>query len=264
MSAATDIHPSAVIEPGAELGPGVVVGPFCHIGPAAKIHDNTKLHSHVVVMGRTTLGAGSEVYPGTVLGAPPQDIKYKNEPTSLEIGANAMIREHVTMHVASVGGDGVTHVGHSCTFMVGAHVAHDCKVEDRVMLINHAVLGGHVHVGEGAVIGGNSAVHQYVRVGMGAMIGGMSGIEGDVIPYGMAKGDRAWLQGLNWVGLERRGFTPEQIKEMRRFYKELFVGTTPFADRLAAVRKKHAKSELVKPILDFLAVPGHRELCRPQ
>ncbi len=259
----TAIHSSTIIEKGAQIGAGVDIGAFCHISAGAKIGDGAKLHSHVVVMNDVTIGAGCEIYPGAVLGGAPQDVKYKGEPTRLEIGAKCMIREHVTMHIASVGGDGATRVGEGCMFMAGSHVAHDCQVGDRVILINHAVLGGHVQVGEGVMVGGNSAVHQFVRIGQGAMIGGMTGVEGDVIPFGMVTGDRAALQGLNWVGLERRGFTPQQIRDMRRFYKELFEGDTPFAERLAAAKAAWGGNELTKPILDFVDTPHRRSLCLP-
>lgn len=261
---AADIHPSSVIERGAEIGTDVLIGPFCHIGAQAKIGDGSKLHSHVVVTGRTQIGANAEIYPGAVLGGAPQDVKYKGEETRLEIGTHAIIREHVTMHIASVGGDGITRVGNHCMFMAGAHVAHDCQVADKVIMINHAVLGGHVQIAEGAMIGGNSAVHQYVRIGQGAMIGGMTGVEGDVIPFGLVMGDRASLQGLNWVGLERRGFGKTEIMQLRKFYKALFEGAGPFAERLAAAQKEYASHALAQPILEFLASPSRRSLCLPE
>lgn len=260
----TNIHPSAVIEAGAQIGAGVEIGPFCHISAAAKIGDGCQLHAHVTVMNNTRLGVNCKIFPGAVLGAPPQDTKYRGEPARLEIGANNIIREHVTMHVASVGGDGVTRVGAGGMFMAGSHVAHDCTVGDRVVMINHAVLGGHVQVGDDTMIGGNSAVHQHVRIGAGTMVGGMTGVEQDVIPYGMVTGDRAHLHSLNWTGLSRRGFDDAQIKELRRFYKALFEGTAPFAQRLADARAAYADSALAKPILDFIAQPSKRGLCLPE
>jgi len=264
MSAQNNIHPSAVIEKGAEIGNSVAIGPFCHIGAQAKVGDGVRLHANVVVMNNTIIGTACEIFPGAVLGGTPQDTKYKGEATRLEIGAYNIIREHVTMHIASVGGDGTTRVGDHCMFMAGAHVAHDCQVGNKVIMINHAVLGGHVQIADGAMIGGNSAVHQFVRIGMGAMVGGMTGVEGDVIPFGMVIGDRASLQGLNWVGLERRGFTPAQLKDMRRFYKELFEGDSPLAERLAAAQKNWGGNELIKPILDFVDTPHRRSLCLPE
>ena len=264
MAPAVNIHSSAVVEPGAQIGAGVQIGPFCHIGAQVCIGDRSKLHAHVVMMNRVSIGADCEIFPCAVLGAPPQDVKYRGDPTALEIGDNNIIREHVTMHIASTGGDGATRVGNGGMFMAASHLAHDCLVGNNVILINHAILGGHVQVGDGAMIGGNSAVHQYVRIGAGAMIGGMTGVEGDVIPYGMVVGDRARLHGLNWVGLERRGFTSAQIREMRRFYKALFEGSGALADRLAAAKKTWAGNALTQPILDFVDSPHRRNLCLPE
>lgn len=264
MSSKINIHPSSIIETGADIGIGVSIGPFCHIGSKAKIGDNSRLHSHVVVMNETSIGTGCDIYPGAVLGGAPQDVKYKDQPARLEIGDNTIIREHVTMHIASVGGNGLTRVGMGGMFMAGSHIAHDCQVGDRVVMINHAVLGGHVQVGDDSMIGGNSAVHQHVRIGIGAMVGGMTGVEQDVIPYGMATGDRAHLHSLNWTGLSRRGFDDAQIKELRRVYKALFEGTAPFAQRLAAARATYVDSALAKPILEFIAQPSKRGLCLPE
>lgn len=263
MMVGSIIHPTTIIEPGAEIGAGVQIGPFCHIGARVKIGEHSKLHSRVTIMNHVRIGAHAEIYPGTVLGAPPQDTKYKGEDTALEIGDHCLMRENVTMHIASVGGSGVTRVGNHCSFFVNAHVAHDCTLGDHVTMINNTVLGGHVRLEDYVTIGGNSAVHQHVRVGFGAMLGGMSGLRGDLIPYGIAHGDLAMLEGLNWVGLERRGFTSAQVREMRRFYRDLFLQDGVFAERLATAREKYAANDLIKPILDFMATPSHRELCRP-
>lgn len=260
---AANIHPSSVIEKGAEIGRDVSIGPFCHIGAQAKIGDGCKLHSHIAVMNDTSIGANAEIYPGTVLGAPPQDTKYKGEPTSLIIGANVLMREHVTMHIGSVGGDGTTRVGNHCMFMVNAHVAHDCRVGNHVTMINNTVLGGHVELGDYAIIGGNSAVHQHVRVGTGAMMGGMSALRADLIPFGMMAGGDGALRGLNVIGLERRGFAPEQIKTLRKVYQRIFKGEGNFAERFAAAQSEFSKEESARIILDFIASRGKREICMP-
>lgn len=261
---ATVIHPSSVIEPGAQIGAGVFIGPFCHIGPKVKIGDNSKLHSHVVMMNDVTLGAQAEIYPGTVLGAPGQDTKYKGEPARLEIGTHCLMREHVTMHIASVGGDGVTRVGNHCMFMVNAHVAHDCVVGNHVTMINNTVLGGHVTLGDYVIIGGNSAVHQNVRVGTGAMLGGLSALRADLIPYGMAVGDMAVLRGLNLVGLSRRGFTDAQIKVLRKVYQQIFKGDGTFSERFASAQAMYGNDDAARITLDFIAARGKRELCLPE
>lgn len=258
------IHPSSIIEPGAQIGAGVTIGPFCHIGPQAKIGDHSKLHSRVTIMNDVTIGMNAEIYPGTVLGAPAQDKKYKDEPARLEIGTHCLMRENVTMHIASVGGDGVTRVGNHCVFMVNAHVAHDCVVGNHVTMINNSLLGGHVQAGDYAMIGGNAAVHQHVRIGTGAMLGGLSALRADLIPYGMAVGDMASLRGLNLVGLSRRGFTDAQIKVLRKVYQQIFKGAGNFSERLAGAQAIYGKDEAARITLDFIASRGKRELCLPE
>ncbi len=255
------IHPTAVIESGAQLDQGVIVGPYCHIGAKAVLQSNVKLHSHVVVAGRTTVGANSNIYPFAMLGGPPQDTKYKGEDTALVIGNNTLIREYATMHIASVSGDGVTRIGNNCMFMVGAHVAHDCQVGNHVLLTNNATLGGHVQVGNYVVIGGLSAVHQHARVGAYAMVGGMTGVEGDVIPYAMAKGDRAQLNGLNVIGLERRGFSKHDIMLIRRVYQYLFENkSATFAERLAQVKEEQGQNVRIAYLLEFIETRDRRSL----
>ncbi|HCM84465.1 MAG TPA: acyl-ACP--UDP-N-acetylglucosamine O-acyltransferase [Alphaproteobacteria bacterium] len=265
MNAANIIHPSSVIEPGAQIGTGVFIGPFCHIGPKVKIGDHSKLHSHVTMMNDVTLGSHAEIYPGAVLGAPGQDTKYKGEPARLEIGTHALMRENVTMHIASVGGDGVTRIGNHCMFMVNAHVAHDCVLGNHVTMINNTVLGGHVQLGDYVIVGGNSAVHQHVRIGTGAMVGGMTAVRGDLIPFGMVMGDEGGgLRGLNIIGLQRRGYTDVQIKMLRKVYQRIFKGDGTFADRFAAVQAEYGGDELARIVIDFIANRGKRELCLPE
>ena len=182
------IHPSAIIDPAATIGESVHVGPFCVIGPDVSLGEGVKLHSHVVVEGRTHIGKGGEIFPFASIGHAPQDLKYKGEPSRLEIGDNCRIREHVTMNPGTEGGGMLTKVGDNCLFMASSHVAHDCKVGNNVIMANNATLAGHVEVGDFAIIGGLAAVQQFVRIGPHAMIGGMSGIVNDVIPYGMVAG----------------------------------------------------------------------------
>jgi len=252
MSAQNNIHPSAVIEKGAEIGNSVAIGPFCHIGAQAKVGDGVRLHANVVVMNNTIIGTACEIFPGAVLGGTPQDTKYKGEATRLEIGAHNIIREHVTMHIASVGGDGTTRVGDHCMFMAGAHVAHDCQVGNKVIMINHAVLGGHVQIADGAMIGGNSAVHQFVRIGMGAMVGGMTGVEGDVIPFGMAHGPLADLIGLNVIGMRRRGAAKADVQRVRSAYQALFFGEGEFRTRVDRVSEEYSGDPLGGRIIEFI------------
>lgn len=259
------IHPSSVVDPAARLGSGVVIGPFCVVGPDVELGDGVRLTSHVVVEGRTRIGEGTVVYPFASLGHPPQDLKFKGELSELIIGRHNRIRENVTMNPGTEGGGMVTKVGDHGLFMVGSHVAHDCIVGDHVILANNATLGGHVTVGDYAILGGLSAVHQFVRIGSHAMIGGMSGVENDVIPYGLVMGERAKLAGLNLVGLERRGFTKDEVRGLRAAYKMLFApaGDT-FASRLEEVSREYEGQTLVAQILAFIRDKSSRPLLQPR
>ncbi len=263
-SANTEIHAAAIVDPAAEIGAGVQIGPYCVVGPQVKIENGARLIAHIVVDGRTHIGAGTVVYPFASLGSRPQDLKYKGEPSTLEIGANNQIREYVTMNPGTEGGGMVTRVGDNCLFMVGAHVAHDCVIGNHVILANNATLAGHVTVGDYAIIGGLAAVHQYVRIGEHAMIGGMSGVENDVIPYGAVKGDRAHLAGLNLVGLERRGFGREDIRALRSAYRMLFANEGTMAERLEEVAQLYKKEEHIKSVVDFIRSRASRALCQPK
>lgn len=261
---ASQIHPTAVIEDGAEIGADVVIGPFCCVGPEVVLEDGVRLVSHVVVAGRTRIGARTVVYPFASLGHQPQDLKYRGEPSELAIGADCRIREHVTINPGTEGGGMLTRVGDGCLLMVGAHVAHDCMVGNQVILANNATLGGHVVVGDNAILGGLSAVHQFVRIGAHAMIGGMSGVENDVIPYGLVMGDRARLSGLNLVGLERRGFAKEDIRALRTAYRMLFAPDGTMAERLEEVAGAFAHSPVVCDVVAFIRCRSNRALCQPQ
>ncbi len=257
------IHPTALLDPAALLGAHVSIGPYCVVGPEVQLGDGVQLMAHVVVDGDTSIGTGTVVYPFTSLGLPPQDLKYKGEKSSLVIGARNTIREHVTMNPGTEGGGMVTRVGDDCLFMVGAHVAHDCQVGNHVILANNATLAGHVTVGDYAILGGLSAVHQFVRIGAHAMVGGMSAVENDVIPYGLVKGERAHLAGLNIVGLERRGFEREAIHTLRNAYRMLFASEGTMVERLEDVAELYPNQELIHQILDFIRTRSSRAICQP-
>ncbi|WP_207458498.1 acyl-ACP--UDP-N-acetylglucosamine O-acyltransferase [Azospirillum sp. SYSU D00513] len=258
------IHPSAVVDPAAKLGEGVSIGPFCVVGPAVELGDGVRLTSHVVVEGRTRIGARTVVYPFASLGHAPQDLKFKGEPSELIIGTDNTIREHVTMNPGTEGGGMVTRVGSHCLFMMSAHVAHDCVVGDHVILANNATLGGHVTLGDHVILGGLSAVHQFVRIGAHAMIGGMSGVEQDVIPFGLVMGDRARLAGLNLVGLGRRGFAKDDISGLRTAYRHLFGPEGTFAERVEQVARDYAGQPLVEDVLGFIRADASRSICQPR
>ena len=259
-----DIHPSAAVDPGARIGEGVTIGPFCVIGPNVSIGDRVVLEASVVVAGITKIGPDTRIYPFASIGHAPQDMKYRGEASTLSIGANTTIREHVTVNPGTEGGGMATSVGDHCLLMVGSHVAHDCRVGNYVIMANNATLAGHVHVEEYAIIGGLSAVHQFCRIGKHAMVGGMSGVENDVIPYGSVMGNRARLAGLNVIGLRRRGFSREVIAELRRAYRMMFAEEGTMAERLDDVAEFYGNQEPVREILDFIRSASNRGICQPR
>ena len=258
-----NIHVTAQVDPGAKLGTHVEIGPFCVVGPDVELGDDVVLHAHVVVDGRTTVGAGCKIFPFASLGLAPQDIKYADEPSALTVGPNTLIREHVTVHRGTKSGHMETQVGANCFLMIGAHIAHDCQIGDNVTLVNGVTLGGHVSVGDGAIIGGLSAVHQFVRIGPYSFVGGMSGVAADLIPYGMALGNRANLNGLNIVGLKRKGFHREQIHELRKAYRMLFATEGTLKERLEDVESMFSANPLAKQIIDFIKSDSDRSFCVP-
>jgi len=259
-----NIHPTAIVDDAAVLGEGVRIGPFCTVSAEAKLGDGVVLDSHVVVAGRTTIGPNNRIYPFAAIGTPPQDTKYAGEPSELILGANNVIREHVTMNPGTSGGGMVTRVGNNCLFMVGAHLAHDCQVGDHVILVNNVILGGHVEVQDHAILGGMSAVHQFVRIGRHAMIGGKSAIESDVIPYGSVLGNRAYLSGLNIIGLKRRDFSRDEIHGLRAAYRLLFAQEGTMQERLVDVAAMFADHEQVMEIVAFIHADSSRALCQPK
>ena len=259
-----EIHSSAIIDPKAQLGADVNIGPYCVVGSNVQLGDGVRLVAHVVVDGRTNIGPKTAIYPFASIGHPPQDLKYHGEPSTLEIGANNQIREHVTMNPGTEGGGMVTRVGDNGLFMMGAHVAHDCQVGNNVIMANNAGLAGHVTVGDYAIIAGHAVVQQFVRIGAHAMIGGMSAVVADVIPYGMVTGERAHLAGLNIVGLERRGFGREDIHALRSAYRMLFASEGTMAERLDDVAEHYAGHPIVNNIVEFIRDRANRALCQPQ
>lgn len=256
------IHPTALVAPEATLAETVTVGPFCTVGPDVVLEDGVVLVSHVVVGGRTRIGPRTRVYPFASLGLPPQDLKFKGEPSTLDIGADNTIREQVTMNPGTEGGGMVTRIGNGGLFMVGVHVAHDCLIGDGVIIANNVLLGGHISIGDHAVMGGGSAVHQFVRIGRNAMIGGLSGVEADVIPFASVTGNRGRLAGFNMVGMKRHGFSREEMHALRGAGKMLFAGET-VAGQCAAIEDTWPESVAVRALLDFVRGESTRGLVRP-
>lgn len=264
ITVGSNIHPTVIVEPGAKIAASAQLGPFCVIGADVVIEDNVRLASHVVVAGNTKIGAGTTIYPFASIGHPPQDLKFKGEKSQLIIGKNNVVREHVTMNPGTEGGGLMTSVGDNCLFMVGSHVAHDCKVGNNVILANNATLAGHVQVGDFAILGGLSAVHQFVRIGAHAMIGGMSGVENDVIPYGLVAGERAHLAGLNLVGLKRRGFERDDIHSLRNAYRLLFAEEGTLAERIEDVAELFKDHKAIRDIIEFIRKDSNRAICQPK
>ena len=264
MSASGSIHPSAIVATGARLGRGCDIGPFCVIGANAELGDGCMLHSHVVIAGDTRIGARSKIFPFASVGHMPQDLKYRGEASRLTIGDDCTIREGVTINPGTQHGGLLTTIGDRCTLLANVHVAHDCNVGNDVILVNNVMLAGHCQIGDFAILGGGSALHQFVRVGAHAMIGGLAGVENDVIPYGMALGNRASLAGLNLIGLRRRNFSREAIHDLRRAYRLLFAIEGTLKERVEDVAAEFAAHEQVHEILDFLRIGGDRAICMPR
>lgn len=260
----SQIHPTAIVAEGARLGEGVEIGPWCVVGANVSLGARTKLLSHVVIDGHTEIGEDCTVHPFAYLGSPPQHLAHKGEPTRLVVGRNNIVREHVTMHAGTVGGGGVTTVGDNGLFMVGSHVAHDCVVGNNVVFANSATIGGHVHVADFVFMGGMSAVHQFTRIGRYSFVGGGAILTKDVIPYGSVWGNHAHLEGLNLVGLKRRGFSRQAISDLRAAYRLMFADEGTFQERLEDVARVFANTPEVMEIVDFIRAEASRPLCLPK
>ena len=256
------IHPSSVVEDGAVLGEGVQIGPFCHVGAQVQLGNGVKLLSHVSVQGDTAIGDETRAFPFAAIGGEPQDLKYAGEPVKLVIGERCTIREGVTMNPGTGGDRSITTVGNNCTFLANSHVAHDCIVGNNVIFSNNVMLAGHCTVGDNVIFGGGSGAHQFCRIGHHAFIGGLAGVEGDVLPFGMALGNRADLAGLNLIGMKRAGFERESIHLVRGVYKSLFAGDAPVQEKAEELRKQ-ATDPLVIEILEFVLASADRALCTP-
>ncbi|HEX8047810.1 acyl-ACP--UDP-N-acetylglucosamine O-acyltransferase [Rhizobium sp.] len=257
------IHKLAVVEDGAVIGENVVVGPFCHVGPKVVLHDSVQLLTHVVVIGRTTIGKGTKIFPMAVVGGDPQSVHHGGEETTLDIGENCTIREGVTINTGTADYGGKTIVGNNNLFLANSHVAHDCRVGNNVIMSNNVMLAGHVTVEDRAILGGGCAVHQFTRIGRQAFVGGLSAASYDVIPYGMLNGNPGVLSGLNIVGMTRAGIERSVIHRVRRAYKSIFEGEGSIRDNATAIRDEYADCKEAMEILDFIAADSDRALSSP-
>ena len=256
------IHKTALIDSKAKISDNVKIGPYSVIGPNVEIGEGTIVQSHVNICGNTKIGINNKIYPFASIGNDPQDLKFKGEKTKLEIGDNNKIREYVTINPGTDGGGGLTKVGNNCLFMVSAHIAHDCLVGDNVILANNVPLGGHAHIDDNAIIGGNSAVQQFTRVGKSAMIGGMCGVVRDIIPYGIAHGNRSVLQGLNLIGLRRKNIPNKEIMTLSEAYKQIFKSEN-LTENLINLSKEFKDNELVADVIRFIERDKKRPICTP-
>ena len=256
------IHKSSVVDSKAKISNKVKIGPFCYIGPNVILNENVELVSNVHVEGNTVIGKGTRIFPFASIGTQPQDLKFKGEKNSLDIGENNLIREYVTINPGTEGGGSKTKIGNNCLFMISSHVAHDCKIGNNVIIANNVPLGGHVTIEDSVVIGGNSAVQQFTRIGRLAMIGGMTGVLKDVIPFGLSIGNRNHLQGLNLIGLRRKKYDNQKIMGLNKAYKEIFASKN-FHENLSKINVKHKGNELVNEVITFIEKDKKRPICSP-
>jgi UDP-N-acetylglucosamine acyltransferase len=257
------VHPSSVVEPGAVIGAGCEIGPFCVIGAEVVLHDRVVVKSHAVVTGRTEIGSETVIFPFATVGEVPQDLKYKGEKSRLVVGQRCRIREGATLNLGTEGGGGVTRVGDDVLIMTGAHVGHDAQIGNRVILVNNVAIAGHCVLGDDVIVGGLSGVHQFVRIGQGAIIGAVTMVTNDVIPYGLVQAPRGELDGLNLVGLKRRGVERGEITALRAAYQMLAQGEGTFLDRARRLGEE-TDSVHVREVTDFILSASDRSFLTPK
>lgn len=271
---ANNIHPTAIIDKTVKLGDNITIAPFCHLYGNVTLGDNCNLRSHVIIGGNTKIGKNNNFFPFCNIGESPQDLKFNNEESLLEIGNDNVFRENVTIHSGTTLGNkhtaqhNITKIGNNCLFMVGSHVAHDCIIEDHVILANNATLAGHVYIGKHTIIGGLSAVKQFIRIGEHAIIGGMSGVESDVIPYALVMGERASLAGINLIGLKRRNFSRIEINNIKKAYDILFskstVNTENFSNKVENISQTFSNDKNINKITEFISTGEQNPICKPK
>ena len=257
------IHKSSEIHKNAKISKSVKIGPFCYVGPNVELSDDVELISNVHIEGNTIVGKGTKIFPFASIGTVPQDLKFKGEKNSLSIGEKNIIREYVTINPGTAGGGSETIIGNNCLFMISSHIAHDCKIGNKVIIANNVPLGGHVTIEDSVVIGGNSAVQQFTRIGRLAMIGGMTGVLKDVTPFGLSIGNRNYLQGLNLVGLRRNNYDNKKIMGLDKAYKDIFASKN-LHENLNRINGEYKDNELVSEVIRFIEKDKKRPICAPQ
>ena len=256
------IHKTAIIDSKALIGKNIKIGPYSIVGPNVEIGSDTIVHSHVNITGNTKIGKKNEIYPFCSIGTPPQDLKYKGEKNSLIIGDNNKFREYVNINPGTEQGGSITKIGNNNLFMVYCHIAHDCMIDDNIVLANNVQVGGHVSINKNAIVGGSCAIHQFSRIGEFAMIGGMTGVLSDVIPYGLSLGNRNFLTGLNLIGLRRSGISNQNIKIIQSAYDIIFRNET-FRQNIENLSQELKENKYVNNIVKFINSDKKRPISVP-
>jgi UDP-N-acetylglucosamine acyltransferase len=256
------IHKTAIIDPKAKISSTVKIGPYVVIGPNVEIDDDTVIHAQVNITGHSTIGKNNNIYPMASIGSDPQDLKYKGEKTTLMIGDNNIIREHVTINTGTIQGGGVTKVGNNNLIMIGGHIAHDCIIGNNIVMANNSAVAGHAKVEDFVIIGAKCGVQQFTRIGKMAMIGGMTGVSRDVIPYGLSTGNRNFLNGINIIGLRRDKKQNKEIIDLTEAYKEIFKSKN-LSENISKLNGKFKDNILVKEVLEFINKDKKRPICTP-
>ena len=256
------IHKTAIINSNAKISSNVKIGPYSIIGPHVEIDDDVEIQSHVNINGHTIIGRNNKIYPMASIGSDPQDLKYKGEKTTLMIGANNTIREHVTINTGTIQGGGITKVGSNNLIMIGAHIAHDCIIGDNIVMANNSAIAGHAEIEDFVIIGAKCGIQQFTRIGKMAMIGGMTAVSRDVIPYGLSTGNRNFLNGINIIGLRRDKVENKEIIGLTEAYKEIFKSKN-LSENLNKMNGKFKDNSLVRDVLEFINKDKKRPICTP-
>ncbi|MDR2008293.1 MAG: acyl-ACP--UDP-N-acetylglucosamine O-acyltransferase [Alphaproteobacteria bacterium] len=259
----SNIHPTAIIGTGAVIPESCKIGAFCIIGSQVILGENVELMANVYIDGDVAIGDNTVVFPFAVIGVKSQDLKYKGEPTKIIIGKNNQIREHVTIHLATEGGGGITKIGDNCLLMVASHVAHDVQMGNNVIIDNNVLLAGHVILEDNVIVGGGSAVQQFCRVGENAFIGGMSGVVKDIVPYALYTGVRedGEINGINLVGLRRKGYSAEEIGEIKEAYDIIFSRESKFSENVEKLKSRNWTAVGVQILISFLTADKSKGIC---
>ena len=256
------IHPTAIVNNKSKISENVKIGPYCVVGPDVELGSNTVLHSHISIKGNTKIGVNNEIFPFVSIGTSPQDLKYKGEKNSISIGDNNKLREYVNINPGTSQGGTITKIGNNNLLMVYCHVAHDCDLQNNIVLANNVQVGGHVKIENNAIIGGSCAIHQFSRIGQFSMVGGMTGVLSDVIPYGLSLGNRNNLVGLNLIGLRRAKIANNDIKLLQTFYDLVFYNKN-FRSNIENLDSEIKENKYVKKVVEFINSDKKRPISLP-